>query len=162
GLPASPFRTDDWAEAAPVAKKAPATAAVAPPPAPAPATKSTPVYASQIAMQIEATREVVYKTIEGRGLRLFVLQPQSWKAGDNRPCYVGIHGGGWTSGSPRSMYPFAQHCVEQGMVGISVEYRLYKPNTPVTVFECVKDVRSALRYIRAHATELGIDPQKIA
>jgi acetyl esterase/lipase len=47
------------------------------------------------------------------------------------------------------------------MVGISVEYRLYKAGTNVSVFECVKDVRSALRYVRAHSTELGIDPQKI-
>jgi acetyl esterase len=32
----------------------------------------------------------------------------------------------------------------------------------VTVFDCVKDGRSAVRYIRQHASELGIDPDKIA
>jgi acetyl esterase/lipase len=47
------------------------------------------------------------------------------------------------------------------MVGISIQYRLYKPGTDTTVFECVKDARSAVRYVRAHAAELGIDPQKI-
>src|SRR5439155_382516 len=30
-----------------------------------------------------------------------------------------------------------------------------------TVFDCVKDARSAVRYVRAHAGELGIDPQNI-
>jgi acetyl esterase/lipase len=59
------------------------------------------------------------------------------------------------------MYRFAQHCAELGMVGISVQYRLYKPGTDATVFDCVKDARSAVRYVRAHAAELGIDPQKI-
>ncbi len=78
-----------------------------------------------------------------------------------RPCFVGIHGGGWTSGNPRSMFTFVAHCAEQGMVGISVQYRLYKAGTDVSVFECVKDVRSAMRYVRVHAAELGIDPQKI-
>jgi acetyl esterase/lipase len=47
------------------------------------------------------------------------------------------------------------------MVSVCVQYRLYKPGTDVTVMECVKDVRSAVRYVRAHAAELGIDPQKI-
>lgn len=59
------------------------------------------------------------------------------------------------------MYRVAAHAASLGQVGISVQYRLYKAGTPVTVFECVKDARSAIRYVRAHAAELGIDPQKI-
>jgi acetyl esterase/lipase len=47
------------------------------------------------------------------------------------------------------------------MVGISVEYRLFNKNAGTTVFDCVKDARSAARYVRAHAAELGIDPQKL-
>ena len=31
----------------------------------------------------------------------------------------------------------------------------------ITVFDCVKDARSAIRYVRAHASELGIDPSKL-
>ena len=31
----------------------------------------------------------------------------------------------------------------------------------MTVFECVKDARAAMRYVRSHAPELGIDPDKI-
>lgn len=59
------------------------------------------------------------------------------------------------------MYVFSDHCAKLGMVGISVQYRLYKAGTEVTVFECVKDARAALRYVRAHAAELGIEPEKI-
>jgi acetyl esterase/lipase len=47
------------------------------------------------------------------------------------------------------------------MVGISVEYRLYKPGGPATVLDCIRDARSAVRYVRAHAAELGVDPRKI-
>ena len=46
-------------------------------------------------------------------------------------------------------------------MGISVEYRLHNKKTGVSVFDCVKDARSSIRYIRHHARELGIDPKKI-
>jgi dienelactone hydrolase len=59
------------------------------------------------------------------------------------------------------MYPFAAHYAKLGLVGISMSYRLHSAKTGVSVFDCVKDARAAVRYIRAHATELGIDPQKI-
>jgi acetyl esterase/lipase len=59
------------------------------------------------------------------------------------------------------MYPFAADFAKRhGMVGISVQYRLYQPGT-ATVFDCVKDARSSVRYLRSHAAELGIDPGKI-
>ncbi len=87
--------------------------------------------------------------------------PSPLAAEIQRACFVAIHGGGWTSGSPRSMYAFTDHCAKLGMVAVSVEYRLYKARTPVTVFECVKDTRAALRYVRAHAEELGIDVETL-
>ncbi len=118
-------------------------------------------YASQIAAGVKPTRKVVYKTVGDRDLRLEIFEPKGFKKTDKRPCFVSIHGGGWTSGAPGSMYAFTDHCRKLGMVAISVQYRLYKAGTDVTVFDCVKDARSALRYVRAHAEELGIDPNKI-
>jgi len=43
-----------------------------------------------------------------------------------------------------------------------VQYRLYKPKTENTVFQCVQDARSAVRHVREHAAEFGIDPGRIA
>lgn len=125
------------------------------------AAKAEPVYASKLAQNLKPTRQVVYKTIGDAELSLDVFEPTGWAKTDQRACFVAIHGGGWTSGSPKSMYAFADHCAKRGMVAISVQYRLYKAKTPVTVFECVKDARAAVRYIRAHADELGIDPHII-
>jgi sialate O-acetylesterase len=126
-----------------------------------PKAKNPPNYAGQISLQFQPTRSVVYKKIADRELHLDIFEPKDLKSGERRSCFVAIHGGGWTSGSPRSMYAFTAHCAELGMVGISVQYRLYKPGSEVTVFDCVKDARSALRYVRAHAADFGIDPQKI-
>jgi acetyl esterase/lipase len=116
---------------------------------------------AQIAAKVEPTRKVVYKQIDGRELHLHVFEPDGFKASDKRGCFLTIHGGGWRGGEPRRMYPFAVHFAKLGMVGISMEYRLVTTKGTNTVFDCVKDGRSAVRYIRAHAAELGIDPNQI-
>jgi len=110
---------------------------------------------------LEPDKVIVYKKIADRELELRLFLPEGWAATDRRPCFHIIHGGGWAGMDPSRMYPFAADFAKRhGMVGISVQYRLYKPGT-ATVFDCVKDARSSVRYVRAHATELGIDPDKI-
>lgn len=115
----------------------------------------------KMAAELKPTRVLVYKKIADRELQLHAFEPDGFKAGDKRACYVIIHGGGWTGGAPPRMYPFAAHYAKLGLVGISVQYRLNSAKTGVSVFDCVKDARSALRYIKTHASELGIDPGKI-
>ncbi len=106
-------------------------------------------------------RIVVYKKVADRELELRFFLPDGWAPTDKRSCFHIIHGGGWGGMDPSRMYPFASDFAKRhGMVGISVQYRLYKPGT-TTVFDCVKDARSSVRYVRAHANELGIDPAKI-
>lgn len=126
--------------------------------APAPA---APNYASQIAGKLEPVRRVLYKTVGSIELHLDVFEPPGFRSTDHRPAFVTIHGGGWTGGNPRSMYPWADYCTTLGLVALSVQYRLHRPGGDVPVFDCVRDARSALRYVRAHAGELGIDPRKI-
>ena len=104
---------------------------------------------------------VVYKEVIDRELELRLFLPEGWAASDKRPSFHLIHGGGWGGMDPSRMYPFAADFAKRhGMVGISVQYRLYQPGT-ATVFDCVKDARSSVRYVRSHAAELGIDPGKI-
>lgn len=136
--------------------------AQSPAPAEKPAAKpKTPDAVDQMAAVLKPTRIVPYKKIADKELQLHVFEPEGFKAGDRRACYLIIHGGGWTGGTPQRMYPFAAHYAKLGLVGISMQYRLHSTKTGVSVFDCVKDARSAVRYIRAHAMELGIDPQKI-
>jgi acetyl esterase len=128
---------------------------------PAPKPKTANDYVAQLVAKLTPTRKIVYKKVANRELSLHVFQPEGWKAGDKRVCYVTIHGGGWTGMGPERMYAFPNHFAKLGLVSISVQYRLASAKTNTTVFDCVKDVRSAIRYVRAHADELGIDPDKI-
>ncbi|MDD4872940.1 MAG: alpha/beta hydrolase [Kiritimatiellae bacterium] len=126
-----------------------------------PAKAITSNFIDEMAAKIEPTRRIVYKKVGERELHLNVFEPAGHKASDKRPCFLTIHGGGWTGMSPRRQYPFSAHFAERGMVGISIEYRLVQQDSGSTVFDCVKDGRSAMRYVRAHAAELGVNPQKI-
>jgi len=110
---------------------------------------------------LKPDKVLIYNEIANRKLELHLFFPKNYKASDKRPAFVAIHGGGWTSGDPQRFYPYAHCLVDKGYVGISIQYRLYKKGK-TSVFDCVKDGRSAIRYIRAHAKELGIDPDKIA
>ena len=115
-----------------------------------------------IAAKLEPTRKLVYKTVSDRSLQLHIFEPEGHRPSDARPVFLFIHGGGWTGGNPRTFYPMAAHFARLGMVGVSLEYRLRNSRSGTSVFDCVKDGRSAMRYLRAHAADLGIDPRKIA
>lgn len=98
--------------------------------------------------------EVVYKA----GQRLYVFTA---KEGEARPALVWMHGGGWTSGEASAGFPQARYFAARGMTAISVEYRLAKPGGP-WIRDAVADCRDAVKYVRAHAAELHVDPTRIA
>lgn len=112
------------------------------------------------AADIAPDRSLIYKTVNGTELRMDVFEPAGFKAADRRPAIVFFFGGGWSSGSPRQFYQQARAMADQGMMAFSADYRVGGRNK-TTPFECVKDGKSAIRWVRAHATELGIDPDRI-
>jgi acetyl esterase/lipase len=118
-------------------------------------------YVGQLAADLEPTRVVVYKKVGDRELHLNIFEPEGLQHTDRRACFLTIHGGGWSGLAPRRQYPFAAHFAKLGLVSIAIEYRLFHRGAGTTVFDCVRDSRSAVRYVRAHAEELGIDPQQI-
>lgn len=105
-------------------------------------------------------RLIEYKTVGDVSLNLHVFDPPESDSA-KRPAIVFFFGGGWNGGSPSQFYPHCRHLAEQGMVAMSAEYRVKSRNN-TTPFDCVADGKSALRYIRSHAKELRIDPNRIA
>ena len=63
-------------------------------------------------------------------------------------------------GSVAGQIPNAAWFRDQGIIGICADYRV-KNRDGTTPLECIKDAKSAVRYIRINATVLGIDPNKI-
>jgi len=106
-------------------------------------------------------KEIVYKTVGDMELKLHVFQPKGRSPRERLPAIVFFFGGGWNGGSPAQFFPQSDYLASRGMVAISAEYRT-KNNGGVSPFECVNDGKSAIRYVRAHAEQLGIDPDKLA
>jgi len=109
---------------------------------------------------------VVYKTTtnsEGEAveLKLHIFKPDGWRAQDQRPVIVFFFGGGWRGGTPAQFYPQCRDLADRGMVTISAEYRVQSRHGTAPV-ACVEDGRSAVRYIRSHAEQLGIAPDRLA
>ncbi len=111
--------------------------------------------------QLDGAKRVPYKQADGVELHLHVFYPQGWNADDRHGAIVFFFGGGWVGGSPKQFEPQCQHLASRGMVAISAEYRV-KSRHGVQPWDCVADGKSAVRWIRAHAGQLGIDPQRIA
>jgi acetyl esterase/lipase len=104
----------------------------------------------------------VYKKAGDRELRLFIEKPAAWKATDRRPAVVFYFGGGWVGGSPTQFQTQNEYLATRGMVGIRVEYRVIPKGDKGPPVVCCQDAKSAMRWVRTHAAELGIDPQRIA
>ncbi len=126
---------------------------------PPPAKK--PDYATGRSRELSPTRVVTYKTAGERRLDLHLFEPQGHQPGDRRPCFLFIHGGGFVAGTPTIMYPLCDYFAKRGWVCSSMRYRFHKPEEGTTIFDSVKDARSAVRYLRKHAAELGIDADKL-
>jgi acetyl esterase/lipase len=104
--------------------------------------------------------QYVYKTIGQRELRVDVLYPDDWKPTDRRPAIVFFSGGAWRSGNTRQFLPQAGYFAKRGLVTVRAEYR-DSTKDKVTPDTCLKDAISAMRWVRANADRLGIDPDRI-
>ncbi|HEY1121246.1 MAG TPA: alpha/beta hydrolase, partial [Haloferula sp.] len=104
--------------------------------------------------------KVVYKKLGTRELTLEVDRPAAWTATDKRPAIVFFFGGGWKSGAPKQFQSQAEHFAKRGIVCFRADYRV-KSRDNVLPNACVEDALDAMRWVRSHAAEQGIDPTKI-
>ncbi|HJU44019.1 MAG TPA: family 43 glycosylhydrolase, partial [Vicinamibacterales bacterium] len=110
---------------------------------------------------IDAASTHVYKSIGGVDLRLHIFNPTNHAATAAAPAIVFFFGGGWTAGTVNQFVPQAKHFASRGMVAIVADYRVFNRHK-TTPFEAIADGKSAIRWVRARAKELGIDPNRIA
>ncbi|MDE2923013.1 MAG: alpha/beta hydrolase [Acidobacteriota bacterium] len=111
--------------------------------------------------EMAGTISEVYRTVGDVDLRMYLCNPEGHTADDQRPAIVFFFGGGWRAGSPQQFLPHCRYLAERGMVAAVADYRVASRHG-VTADECVKDAKSAVRWLRANADRLGIDPNRIA
>lgn len=103
---------------------------------------------------------VTYKTMSDASLALHIFEPTNGSAEKLHPAIVFFFGGGWTLGTPMQFYPECAHFAAEGFVAISADYRIASVNH-TTPFASVADGKSAIRWIRQHAAQLEVDPNRI-
>jgi len=107
---------------------------------------------------VKVIRNVTYREIAGRKLALDVAMPD--QPGVDRPAIMQIHGGAWIIGDKREQgWPLIGHLAANGWVCFNVNYRL---SPAATWPEHLADLKYALKWIREHADEYGVDPSFVA
>lgn len=110
---------------------------------------------------LSGAKATVFKTVGGSSLRLYAFNPLGHQASDSRPAILLFFGGGWERGDPSQFVKHAAYLTSRGIVAICPEYRT-RSSHGTSPLECVADGKSAMRWVRLHAKELGIDPKRIA
>jgi acetyl esterase/lipase len=142
------------------------------PPAPAPESytaattwkKLAPAYpfiriaSSEAPPTVRAFTGITYVRRGGHDLQLDLYLPAQPKP-DPVPGIVFVHGGGWRAGVRANFAPMAIRMAQHGYAAATISYRL----SPEALYPAaVQDGRAAVRWMRTHAGEYGIDPARIA
>ncbi|QLL08424.1 alpha/beta hydrolase [Mycobacterium vicinigordonae] len=101
---------------------------------------------------------VIERRVGEPAVRVLITTPV--ETAPPRPGVLWIHGGGYVVGSPEMEVAFAARLArELGVVTVSPDYRL-APGHPFPA--ALDDCMVALRWMRAHADQAGIDPERLA
>ena len=110
----------------------------------------------------ESTGDIVFAHEDGKDITLRILKP--WKNDLNKdkryPLIVFIQGSGWTFPNIGYHLPHIAQFAMAGYVVATVTHRSCNDGHPAPAF--LQDVKSAIRYLRAHADEHQIDPTRVA
>ena len=105
---------------------------------------------------LNASLGVTYARYGDRTLEMDIYRPND--AWGKLPAVVCIHGGGWAKGSRESHGAMAQALASRGYVAATISYRLSgEAKFPAQIYDC----KAAVRFLRSHADEYGIDADHI-
>jgi acetyl esterase/lipase len=108
---------------------------------------------------IEGTKSETYRKVGDTDLKVWIFDPAQ-KSAKPLPAIVFFFGGGWTGGSPTQFEPQSRHLASRGMIAIVADYRV-KSRQDAKPADCVSDAKACVRWVRANAGRLGIDPERI-
>ncbi|MCL6445257.1 MAG: alpha/beta hydrolase [Alicyclobacillus sp.] len=100
--------------------------------------------------------DVLYGTRKDREMHVDIYQPTG--SLNHRTAVLVLHGGGWRVGDRKLMQSRCEALANRGFSVLAVEYRLLNE---IPWPGQLHDVKTAIRWTRAHASELGIDPNRL-
>jgi len=105
--------------------------------------------------------EKIYKFAKTRKLKLFIFESDESNE-VNRPAILFFHGGSFveSSATPARFQKQANYFSTKGFVSICVDYRTACDDDFLPT-QAVMDAKSAIRWVRGHAKELNIDPNRV-
>lgn len=92
-------------------------------------------------------------------LRLYVFSPPD-SPQPAPPAIVFFFGGLWSESRVEQFVAQARYFRARGMVAVVAEYRVNDHGA--TPFESMADAKAAIRWVRSHASDLNVDPARIA
>lgn len=108
--------------------------------------------------QIDVISNIIYSQVTlrnaNRPLKMTLLVPRTQ---ETKPAIVYYPGGGFTSAHHEKFIEMRMALAKAGFVVAAVEYRTVPDRFPALI----NDAKAAVRYLRAHARQFGIDPQRI-
>ena len=103
---------------------------------------------------VNIVRDVLYKRVNGRDLRLDIYSPKSIT--QPLPVLLWIFGNRWSRGSKNHRPPL--NLMSRGYIVVSMDYRL-SGEAPFPA--AIEDCKAAVRWIRANAATYHFDPDHI-
>ena len=108
---------------------------------------------------VKFEKGVVFGSVDGRDLTADIFTPKETPL-EPRPAIVSLHGGSWRAGGPSQFHFHSNYlAAKYGFFAMCVDYRL---SGEAKFPAALQDAKCAIRWLRAHAKELNIDPERIA
>lgn len=105
---------------------------------------------------IQEIKNIEYKKIDTLSLRLDIYKLK--ELAEPAPVMIFIHGGAWRTGKRSDYLPYLIDYAKKGYITATVSYRLVKQ----AIFPAaVQDANCAVKWIKSHAGEYGIDPNRV-
>jgi acetyl esterase len=119
-------------------------------------------------LSARALQDVEYGQASGQSLRMDASIPDG---PGPYPAAIIVHGGAWVTGDKqRSVRPLFKPLTDGGIAWFSINYRLARAGDPASLISLdglaalssgSEDVRNAIEYVRAHAAQWNVDPNRI-
>ncbi len=105
-------------------------------------------------------RGYVYKEAGGAELEAYVFEPPKLNKQEKKPAILFFFSGSWDTGLVSQFAPHCLHFAARGIVAVAFDYRVNSRHNTGPL-EAMADARSAVRWVRYHANDLGVDPERI-